>query len=423
MPFRAKTAVGLVAVAAVSLAVALSLTVFGSDAVPSHGADTFSRSALGHRAFVEFLRRRGIPVVVSRHASAARARDAALLVVAEPRVVTQAQPRAAGEGDRADRDLEWRLSRMASEASRMLLVLPKWQGEPDPGRRDFVGSAGLRPAAEPERVLRAAGLDAELVRLDSSGSLGCDGPAAPALTRPQLLRPGAGGLQPVIACGDAVLLAERAVGPLRTFVLSDPDLLSNHGLGRGDNAALLAWILDLVRDSSAQAVIVDETLHGYDSAPSLARELLRYPLALAVLQGTLAVAVLVWAGVRRFGPPFPVPPALAPGKGLLIENTALLLRLGGFSAHTLGRYFEAVLHEVARGLRAPAVADPARLRSGLEEAGRRRRVSVGLAALESRVRELRDKPAPPGAVVAAARRIHRWKEEMLSHGHPGDPRR
>src|SRR5262245_21986362 len=338
-PFGPRTVAWLVGAAAVSLAVALSLTVFGGgDAIRSARADSFSPSAIGHRAFLELLRRWGVPVVVSRHSSAARAKDAALLVAVEPRLAEDDAESATGS----------RVQRMAFESPRMLLVLPKWEGEADRARAGRIASVRPVPAGEVDKLLAAVGVDARIVRLATDGPLACDAPLAPTLARPQLLLPGP--FTPLVTCPGGILLAERRVGPLRTLVLSDPDLLANHGLGRGDNAALLRWVLDRARDSSSQPVVLDETLHGYDSAPSLARELLRSPLSLAVSQGLLALAVLVFAGLRRFGPPLPPAPALAPGKGLLIENTALLLRQGGHSIHTLARYLDSTSQDVARAL-------------------------------------------------------------------------
>ncbi len=87
-PFRRSVVTWLVGVATASLTLALALIVIRPEAgeVSSSAADSFSRSALGHRGFVELLRANGIPVLVSRYASAERAGASSLLLIAEPRL-------------------------------------------------------------------------------------------------------------------------------------------------------------------------------------------------------------------------------------------------------------------------------------------------------------------------------------------------
>src|SRR5262249_19925555 len=157
------------------------------------------------------------------------------------------------------------------------------------------------------------------------------------------------------------------------LVLSDPDILSNHGLGEGDNARLALEVLEHARESW-RSVVVDETLHGFERIPSLWGELFAFPLLPAGVQGAVALLLLVWSGLGRFGRPGAGPAGLAPGKGVLIENTALLLRSAGHSAYSLGRYFDATLAEVARALHAPAFARGGETDAWLLEVGRKRGV-------------------------------------------------
>ena len=82
--FRRPVLVWLLGVGAGSLVLGLALIVVQPEGgeVLSHGADSFSRSALGHRALVDLLRGEGVSVLVSRHSSASRASDTALLMLA-----------------------------------------------------------------------------------------------------------------------------------------------------------------------------------------------------------------------------------------------------------------------------------------------------------------------------------------------------
>ena len=91
------------------------------------------------------------------------------------------------------------------------------------------------------------------------------------------------------------------------LVLSDPDMLSNHGLAHAGNpTAALAMLSELDRDGGP--VVIDETLHGYGREPSVYRSLFDFPMLLATLQVALTVGVLLWAGMARFGPTHPPAP-------------------------------------------------------------------------------------------------------------------
>jgi uncharacterized protein DUF4350 len=410
-PFRRPVLVALVGAAAGSLALALVLVVLPPEGaqVDSSGADAFSRSALGHRAFVDLLRAEGVPVVVSRYASSARASDTALLVLAEPRLDGASSPR--GQ----------KLSDMLEAVETVLLVLPKWAGQPDPAAPGWIRAAELLRTEVVDYTLKAAKVEAFVVRPGVVGD--CQGARwAADWAEPQLLSAPSPSVRPLIQCAGGILLAEVQVEDgARILVLSDPDLIANHGLGRGDNAHLAVDVVGRARQPG-QAVVVDETLHGHERSPSLWRELFAFPLLPSVLQAGLALAALVWSGMGRFGAPVPVPAARASGRDVLIENTASLIRSAGHSVYTLGRYLEASLADVARALHAPAFAKPGELRSWLQAVGRSRGTRVELGALEKQVAHVRDTdPRTAEPIVAAARRVHRWKQEMIRgpEGRPG----
>lgn len=408
-PFSRRALRWLVGVSAVSFTTWLVVGLVAPEPtdLQSADADAFSRSAIGHRALVELLRDQQVPVLVSRFDSGARAGEQALLVVAEPRLEagSTTAPR--------------KLQQMLRSAQRSLLVLPKWEGHEDPEHSGWLDRAAPVPPAEIAGLLKAAEVPAVAYRAAGGGPQACEGAGASAtLDRPQLVRPNEGdeSLRPLVTCGDGWLLAERQDEEDGSvlFVLSDPDLLANHGLADGDNAVVAWAVLEYAREPG-QAVVLDETLHGHERVPSLFRELFTFPLALVTLQAVLAVGFLVWSGAARFGAPVPPAPALEAGKGVLVDNTAALLRLGGHSAYTLGRYLDSLTHEVSRVLHADPSGNPGEARARLRRIGRRRRVTEDLAALESAVERLRNQKSPASAaVLAVARRVHRWREEMLS---------
>jgi hypothetical protein len=408
-PFSRRVLAWIVGVGASSLGLAVALLVVGgseSADVSSAAADAYSRSALGHRAFVALLQARRVPFLVSRYDSARRAGASGLLVVAEPVI---------GPSDAA-RSL--RLAQLLDRAPTTLLVLPKWRGAEDLERPGWIRKAEPVPLAEVGAVLSAAHVPARPARQERSGAESCAGLSSPvSLRHAQLLEPTAGGLVSIVSCRGGVLLALLKSRDRRLYVLADPDLLSNHGLAREGNAAAMLEIVALVREGR-RALVIDETLHGHEWAPTLWRELLRFPLLPAVVQAGLALLVVVLAGTSRFGAPVDASLALSAGKDVLIDNTAFLMRSAGHSRHTLGRYWDAALAEVARALHAPAAASPAELGEWLASAAHRRGVSSDprlLAELVARERQLRG-GAGPAAVVATARLVNRFREEMLRGG-------
>ena len=161
---------------------------------------------------------------------------------------------------------------------------------------------------------------------------------------------------------------------------------------------------------------MDETLHdhGLGRPESFWKQLFAFPLALTLAQVIAGILVFVWAGAGRFGAPVPLPPPIEPGKRVLIDNTAELLRFGGHTHHILSRYYRATVTEVARRLHAPPAMGSAELREWLERVGKARGLSVGLRAIEADLAELgRYHRGREHQLVAVATRIHRWRRGML----------
>ncbi len=401
-PLRGRAAVVVTAVAGVSFLALLLWWVFGNELVPasSSASDSFSRSAIGHRAFAELLREIGVPTVVSRFNSGGKARDSALLVVAEPKV------------GRNDTRLRMLLS-MIGQAERTLLVLPKWRGTESEEQPGFIEAAEPLEPWEVEAVLAAVGADLSLVRVAPdepvswrSGEIG----ATPDIRAPQVLRGRFGSR--CVWCAQGVLLGYVDTSRGSVLVLSDPDLLSNHGIVRPGNAVAVMGMLDLARGDQ-DAVVIDETLHGFGKEPSLFRSLFEFPLGLATIQALLATAVLLWAAMGRFGAPHPPAPPLEAGKKALIGNIAALLAYGGHGAHALRRYLDGAVAEARAALHIPA---------GLKAAEAEERLDRAHGAV--RLRDLRvlvnKQSADRRHILAIARRIHRWREETIRGrvGHP-----
>lgn len=401
-PFRGRTAIVLALVVGVSLLAMLLWGVFGNELAParSSGADSFSRSALGYRAFVSLLEELGVPTVVSRFNSVGRARTSALLVVAEPVIGVDETRR--------------RMLRVMIQRARTLLVLPKWRGiesEEEPG---FIEAAELIAPDRIQEVLGAIGADVDIVRIEDGRPLQWEYReigAVPRIDRVQLLN--GANVRPVVRCAEGTLLGyvDTNLGT-KALVLSDPDLISNHGLLRPGNALATMGIIDLAR-GKREAVVIDETLHGFGKEPSLFRSLFEFPLGLATIQALFAAAALLWAAVGRFGAPHPVAPPHEAGKKALIGNIAALLAYGGHGAHALRRYLDGAVAEVRAALHVPSELKAADAEARLDRA----HGSIRLRDLRELVKK---ESADRRHILAIARRIHRWREETIGGriGHP-----
>jgi hypothetical protein len=224
------------------------------------------------------------------------------------------------------------------------------------------------------------------------------------------------GFRPLISCRGGVLLAETSRRRNRVLVLSDPDILSNAGIGRAENAALVVSIIEYLRGSDG-AVVVDETIHGHERAPSIWRELLGFPLVVIMAQALVVLAILLWVGTGRFGAPQRPEPTLEPGHRFLIENTAELVRYRGQLGAALTPYLQTTVHSVRRALGAPPDLDGAALSAWLDRVGRARGTTDRLGDLEKLTRQVAKQPIRAARVIANAARIDRWRREIL-HG-PG----
>jgi hypothetical protein len=425
--FRARTLAWLLGGGALSLCAAVLLLVFGDDlAGPPRtaGANAYSRSAIGHRGFVETLRRTGVPVVVSQGSSGAKAARGGLLIVLEPSSVD---------------DVLAQLATMLDEVDTAVVVLPKRTGESERTAPEHLASAELVAEADAEKVLDAvagydvgAAFDADedgtpeayddgapdgdaLIRSDAACTDRLERPvfgdAEIRLGQPQLFRKTR--LETDMDCGDhaAVALFERESGT-SVYVVSDPDLVANHGLGDAGNALLAVGFIESLREGGG--VVIDEALHGFRGDDSVWRSLFEFPLILATLQALLALAALLLATAVRFGAPLPAAPPLAAGKRFLIDNIASLLHFGGHAGHTLVRYLDTTVRAVGRGLHAPPDLDDVGLRVWLARHGEARAVTIRLADLEAEVTAAAAARRRHLAKVAlAAERVHRWKQEML----------
>ena len=225
--FSRRLLMGWTAGAVVVFAISLYFMGGGELTGPdSTGPSTFSRSAIGHAGIAEVLTRLGIPVVKSRYNSSEKLSPGSVLVIAEPRPSRQSEEE----------------MRTLLKASTILLVLPKWIGEPSEQTKGWLREVKERAPADAQWALRLVAPRADVVRESgdvkwTTNALGL----VPSLASPVQLMRGTG-MRAIIAADRGMLVGEitdRVGGQDRKiWVLSDPDVISNHGFAREGNAAL-----------------------------------------------------------------------------------------------------------------------------------------------------------------------------------------
>lgn len=165
---------------------------------------------------------------------------------------------------------------------------------------------------------------------------------------------------PLISVAEGHLLIEcsRAGGRLPVWLLSDPDLINNHGITLGDNAVIASEVLrEIAGDKPILIDPTDRIFSASEPRPRPARDwsdLLRffeYPLSIAWYALAGLTALLLWRAWIRFGPPRTVfDDRLSASRDASIAAKARILRLVDndprlFEAHIANR-----LHRIEMAL-------------------------------------------------------------------------
>ncbi len=308
------------------------------------GPTVYSKSAIGHAAFLDLLTELEIDARISENGSGEHVGPNDVLLIAEPRSDDKTLPEV----------------KAMLDARTVLLVLPKRTGKPDRDRPYWLASDKLVDEKDVNAVLHLVDRGASLVRAASISSIAAEdaieGP--PSIARPQLMQSKV--LKPIVNTAEGMLVGVKQTGNRRIYVLSDPDVISNHGLTRGNNSVFAVSLIHRVRWRQKEgAVIFDEFVHGFAPKPlSLLNILFQFPFVLVTVQMSVAVALLIWAAAARFGAPASVAPPLAAGKRSLIDTGARLLTQARRTGDVSQRYVEAMVADTARCLRMPAEQVP-----------------------------------------------------------------
>ncbi|MGA0602135.1 hypothetical protein ACO2Q3_15620 [Caulobacter sp. KR2-114] len=357
------------------------------------GAHALSRSAVGYAGMAQFLRDAGQTVVISRN-KLSKGHAEGLLIATPPL-----------DGKLAD-------VKALNFGGPVLLVLPKWNAFPDFLRRGWVGEG--RPI--------------DLTRLDKASLLGGYAPARRPGASPATLfargdvfgdslsfRTGPIDRLQVLQTKDLIPVLQDETGATvlgrdpksNVYVLSDPDLLDNHGLKSVDNALAGARIVETLKAGDGP-VLFDVSLDGFARERNVMRLLFDPPFLAVTLCLFLAACLAGFQAACRFGATRRAGRVFALGKEALADNTAALIRLTG-REHRMGlRYAELTRNLAARATGVPRELTGDALTRFLDRMGAQRGAEDRLSELTAIIGGAANREQ----VLAAARRLFRWRLEM-----------
>lgn len=401
-PFSNKTLFWLIMVGLLATMGVAITSVFEGDGryETSMGANSFSKSAIGHAALVEILKQDGWTIVQSQHNTAEKLGDGSALLIMEPRAGTVTSTR-----------LEELLDYVPA-----LLVLPKRSGVPHSYKQGWIGQQSVMGANIPTQVLGYVAAEAELVRPDKTPE-DWQSPIfaqqTPDISNIQLMK--SDKIEPVIWTEEGTLLGkiERENGvPL--WVLSDPDILATHGLNRGWNADFSVGIIQTLAPD-ADTLVIDEVIHGFTVDPSLAKAMFRKPFLFATVAFLLALTVFLLALTRRFGAPYRHRIESRDSKAVFVENSARILAQANKEQEALLRLFEDTALTVARQLNVPHDLERQRLETWLDERAHSKGIVPDYSTLKRRLQRIReDDDTRQHRLLIISNQFYTWKREMLS---------
>ena len=411
--FHPRTLAIGIPVVALSLIASLLASVIGPeifepvDVAPS----AYSRSAVGHRAFVQLLGEVGIEVEVSRRRSGEKARDQGVLLIAEPRPTREKDA--------------WRHTFLRElEAEVAIVVLPKREASAELNRRFAkhvyeVDEEEILSVLEQLTEWTGSSGEWELETL-SAGPEDWRGRLAsiPDLAAPQLVsHPD---LDPWLETDEGALIGElRGLGDRRIVLVSDPDLIANHSFWT-ENGANAKLAIELITNllPEGETLIIDEGCRDHGKSQGFWREALRFPLVLVLLQCVLLFSLVVWSAFGRFGPAIPEAVGLEAGSRRLVHSAAELLRFGRHRDLVIRKYLRLAIDAACARLHGPTTGTISERAAWLAERERPETKSLGITELTEAAHALGARGSEEDFRELALA-IDRWRWEIVN-GSEGD---
>lgn len=409
--FSTKILILFIACAIVLFALSVILSGYESDKPTAPANKTkpssYATSAIGYAGFYDTLRRLEMPVLRSVGNTLQQVGAHGTLIVASP-----------DTGRLTNQDDAAKLA----NAPRVLFVLPKWRGIADEYTPRWL--AEVEPVmlfTAQETLSLVVGTNSTVIRDKwpadwKYNEIGIT--PTPTNEVVQMIR--SDFLRPVVGTKDGMLVGEIINNGKIIWVLSDPDIMSNAGFGKGDNGVFMVTMLGVLRhwnntDSNAP-IVFDEVVHGYEQqAGSPTKLLVTFPYSIIAILVCLTAAFAVMAGISRFGAPRRPEPSLDFGKSGLINNGARLLDYAGHHTNVLQRYVRMTIRSVGQSLHAPNNLSDAALAQWLDRIGKTRKLKMSSASILAEAMQLNKEDNQTLArLFKNAGEIHTWKGEMLN---------
>ena len=211
------------------------------------------------------------------------------------------------------------------------------------------------------------------------------------------------GIRPLITVPSGGMVLGQ-VGKRNLYVLSEPDLINNHGVGSEQQARAALAMLDYLNSTDADGVLFDVTANGLGRSRSPLKLAFDPPFLAVTLTIFAAMLLAAWQALNRFGPVRRRERAIAFGKAALVDNSAALIRRAGREASLGSRYADVIRERAIALFRLPPTTDRQALDDRLESLNPDRSFHAAVnAAIGARNR---------GELLGAAQSLNYWLQEV-----------
>jgi hypothetical protein len=389
-PFNTRTMLVVTAIGVLAFVAMLVLGAYAPDLRSGRngGAHALSNAATGFSGLVRLAEATGRKPVIVRSKDQLKSED---LTVITP--------------DHGWTDLGDILERRGPRVT--LLVLPKWETSPDKERPGWVRVSGLLSPLDPARTLAPAtpfGITRERTQREPLKTLAAAAPAELRFFAPRILQSvSSKAVDPIITNARGAIVLGK-LKDRQLYILADPDLLNNHGMGDERQARAALALLDFLNSTGAESVQFDVTTNGLGRSRSPLKLAFDAPFLAVTLTIFVAMLLAAWQALVRFGPVQRPERAIAFGKAALVDNSAALIRKAGREAHLGRRYVEVIRERAVTLFRLPPAIDTPTLNSRLESLNSNRSFAAAAQAAEH--------AASRDELIGAAKSLNAWIKEV-----------
>jgi hypothetical protein len=387
--FNPRAMMIIVAIGAVAFVAMLVLGAYAPDLRSGHngGTHALSNSATGFSGLVRLAAETGRNPIIVRSDDQLSGEE---LVIVTP--------------DDGSTDLSNILQRRGPRAT--LVVLPKWDTSPDQAKSGWVRVSGLLPAEDPARTLypatplyvhRQRGHGAELKTVQFGAPPGLRF-LAPAIVQTM----SSNQLEPIITDSSGGIVLGKLKGH-QFYILAEPDLINNHGIGDERQARAALVLLDDLNRTGSTSVLFDVTANGLGHSRSPLKLAFDPPFLAVTLTIFAAMLLASWQALVRFGPVQMRSRAIAFGKSALVDNSAALIRKAGRESHLGGRYADLIRERTIALFHLPKGTDPDALGDRVEALN----TKLSFASAAARAEAARNRHE----LLDAAQTLNRWFQE------------